>query len=912
MTHPLTAGEPLARPASSSRKGGGARGGDGSGPQPPRRGPPEPARPPRRRRPFRLVARIFGVLFGLIAVVGIAGAVIGFGAYEKFSADLPNVDVLRHYNPPLMTRVYTGNARLLAELATERRIFVPIAAIPTLVRQAFISAEDQTFYTNPGVDPLAILRATVTDLANYGRGRRPIGASTITQQVAKNMLLNNSLSLGRKAREAILAWRIDHTLTKDRILEIYLNQIYLGLQSYGVAAAAQAYFNKSLDQLTLPEAAFLAALPKAPNNYNPFRFPDAARARRDFVLDRMAADHAITSAQADAARATPVEPAVFHRQRLVAGADYFTEEVRRRLIDRFGADQTTQGGLVVNTSLEPSLQRMADAALRDGLMEYDHAHGGWRGPVGHMAMTPALASGWPATLAQTSRPAGMLPQWRLGMVLSETDAAAEIGVLDAPPATGPGAAAPPPQGQMMTLRLASLRWARPAHDDTLGPEPHRLADVMVPGDIVMVSTDGAMLPAAPATAAGPAPGAPTAQLALEQIPQVEGALVSMDPRTGRVLAMSGGWSFDQSQFNRAIQAVRQPGSSFKPYVYLTAMEKGISPSQRFLNLPYVVNLGAAGKWRPHNDDGSVGGPVSLHVALAQSLNLVTIRVAAQLGMASVAKTAIAFHLVDKMPLVLPAALGAVGTTVLRQAAGYASFDMGGREVTPSLIDSVQDSTGKLLWRAPGLTCDGCENPAQPPSVVDQRKQIADPDSVYQAGSWKTAPACRSAPGSSGSWPARPARRTNSPMPGSSASAPIWSPPSGSASTTRPARSATTSSAPRSPARSGISSWPPPCPAGPTSNSSPRPASPSRAGIAARAPQPMRSSRTRCRAPRGRPATAGWRAPSAPIPRRSAATRRTRQESTPVWADSIRGRMSAESESLNEQIRQSVALLRRHL
>jgi penicillin-binding protein 1A len=719
MTSPLTAGEPLARPPRGGRR------------DRPRKPTPDKTKSNpkagRRLRPFRLVGRLFGVLFGLLFLAGAAGAVVAVGAYEKFGADLPDVDSLKTYQPPVMSRVYAGDSRLLSELATERRIFVPIGAIPPLVQHAFISAEDQNFYSNPGVDPVAIVRAGLTDLAQIGQGRRPIGASTITQQVAKNMLLGNEVSLSRKIKELILAWRLDGALSKNRILELYLNEIYLGLQSYGVAAAAQAYFNKPLDQLTVAEAAFLAALPKAPSNLNPFRYPDAARARRDYVVDRMAADHVITTAEAVAAKAGPVATAEFHRPDMVAGADYFAEEVRRRLVARFGADKTTQGGLSVRTSLDPALQATAETALRDGLLAYDRARGGWRGPVSHLAMTPALRNGWATTLAQTPRPPGMLGKWRLGMVLETTDSEAHIGILERLDPSGPL------QPRELPLALSSLAWARPALRDSLGPAPRRITDVLQAGDLVMVEPEPAV------AAAGKTPARPE-RLALRQIPLVQGAIVSMDPVTGRVLAMSGGWSFEQSQFNRATQATRQPGSSFKPMVYLAAMEKNISPSQRVLDVPYVVDLGAAGKWRPHNDENDFSGPVSLHMAIAKSLNLVTVRLASQIGMDAVAQTAIAFHVVDTMPHVLPAALGAVGTTVLRQAAAYASLDMGGREVRPSFIDSVQDSTGKILWQAPGLSCAACDPaatgaapaaPAMPPALIDDRTQLADPASVFQ-------------------------------------------------------------------------------------------------------------------------------------------------------------------------------------
>lgn len=300
-----------------------------------------PSRTP-GRRPRRWLRRLFAVMATLLVLALLGGGVAGYAAYQHYSADLPDLNGLKNYQPKVMSRVYAGDSRLMAELATERRIFVPYPAIPDLVKHAFLAAEDQNFFSHGAIDLLAIARAGVTDVLQYGKGRRPLGASTITQQVAKNMLLGNEMSVTRKIREALLAMRIEQTLSKDRILELYLNEIYLGVQSYGVAAAAQSYFNKSLTELTPAEAAFLGGLPKAPNNYNPFRSPDAARVRRDYVLDRMADNRFVTAAEAAAAKAQPVLPTAFRRPEMVAGADYFAEEVRRRLIDKFGADQTTQ------------------------------------------------------------------------------------------------------------------------------------------------------------------------------------------------------------------------------------------------------------------------------------------------------------------------------------------------------------------------------------------------------------------------------------------------------------------------------------------------------------------------------------------------------------------------------------------
>ncbi len=720
MTGPLTAGEKLV-PSSSPP------------PPPNRRGRPAPKKTPRRGGFGRFLARLAGAAAALVVLLVLVGAGVGYVAYERFSADLPSVQGLKDYQPPVMSRVFANDGHLMAELATERRIFVPYSAIPKIVVDAFISAEDQNFWSHGGIDPVAIVRAGFTDLGQLGQGRRPEGASTITQQVAKNMLLDSQVSLSRKIKEAILAMRIEATLSKQRILELYLNEIYLGLQSYGVAAAAQAYFNKPLDKLTVPEAAFLAALPKGPNNYNPFRYPDAALARRNWVLDRMADDHVITRAEATADKATPIVPSQFRRPETVPGADWFTEDVRQKLIAKFGAENTTEGGLMVRTSMDPVLQTAAERTLRDGLMAYDHKMGGWRGPVTHLDPA-AVAHDWVAALTPISPPAGILPSWRLGVVLGITDTEARVGWIDRPPQPAlPGTPAVPHTGE---IPLSELAWARPVHDGKPGAAPRRIADVMQPGDVVMVEPatpiaaapapgNGATKPAAATTAA---PG--VQRLTLRQIPAVQGALVSLDPRTGRVLAMVGGWSFDASQFNRATQAQRQPGSSFKPFVYLTALEQGISPSQRFLDAPIVVQTDD-GPWRPNNYEMNFNGPTPLRVALEKSLNLVTLRVARRIGMAAIANNAIAFHVVDSMPLVLPAAIGAVDTTVMRMAGAYAGIDEGGREVIPSVIDSVQDRDGHVVWRPAAVSCPDCGDPAKPPQLVDDRKQIADPASDFQ-------------------------------------------------------------------------------------------------------------------------------------------------------------------------------------
>ena len=664
---------------------------------------------------------LMGALVGLVLAAGVAGAAGAWMVYQHFASGLPDVDGLRGYQPPVMSRVFANDGKLLADLATERRIFMPISAIPPMVRQAFVSAEDKNFYTHRGVDPLAILRAAATNLLQRD-GKRPIGASTITQQVAKNMLLDNEVTFARKAKEAILAFRIEKTLTKDQILELYLNEIYLGLGAYGVASAAEAYFNKPLDQLTIGEAAFLAALPKAPNNYNPFRYPELAKAQRARVLDRMTEDKVLTPEQAAPAKQEPIVPVAFKTTQVVSDADWFAEEVRRQLIAQFGQDTTTEGGLSVRTSLDPALQAAANKALRDGLIAYDHRLGGWRGPVAHIE-TATLDRDWPRLLAKVPHKPGMLPNWQLAVVLNTSDNEARVGWL-----SGVGVRGATPQSNLGEIPMSDVTWARPLHGDQLGPSPKRIDDVMQVGDVVMVEPVQAAAetppkPGAKPEAAKPVSGLP--RLTLRQIPGVQGALICMDPTTGRVLAMVGGFSFEQSQFNRATQAMRQPGSSVKPMVYLTALEAGISPNQMISNSELSITVGNQ-VWEPENSTGTFGGPVPMKTALQFSMNVPTVRLAQKIGMAAIAKTAQSFHMYDALPHMLSAALGSVETTPMREIGAYAGIAVGGKEVIPTLIDSVQDRNGRIVWRPHDLECQACSDPKAPPTITDMRTQIADP------------------------------------------------------------------------------------------------------------------------------------------------------------------------------------------
>lgn len=707
---------------------------------PPRPRAEPPKKPSKRERPkadkrppFRLFGGFVRSLFTLAIIGVVAVGVAGYGLYRKLESDLPDYRWLADYQPQQMSRIYAGDSRLMAELAAERRVFVPIEAIPRRLQQAFISAEDQNFESHQGVDPVALIRAIVTNVEQYGTGRRMVGASTITQQVAKNMLVGSDRTILRKAREALLAIRLENALPKSRILEIYLNEIFLGAQAYGVAAAAQAYFNKSLDELTISETAFLAALPKAPNNYNPLRYPEAARARRDWVIDRMMEDRAITAAEAQAAKAEPIQARPSRRPDVVPVGGFFTEEVRRELIQRFGQEQTQGGGLVVRTSLDPNLQAATEVALRNGLTAYDRRRGGWRGPLGKSAAGP---TDWLPALEALPRPPGMLNEWRQAVVLEVRERDARLGWIERP---NPRVPSEPHYGMVL---LEDLAWARPVlptpagQPPRLGNQPRRVSEVLSVGDLVMVEPEpNRPLPAAaPSRGSAPATSGPRLErLALRQIPEVEGAVVALDPNTGRVLAVSGGWSYDRSQFNRATQAMRQPGSSFKPYVYITALENGIPPNQRFLDGPIEVAT-PQGVWRPGNYGGGMsGGYVTMRSALERSLNLVTIRIAQEVGIDRVADTAARFGVIDNMPRYLSMSLGAGETTVLRQAAGYASFVNGGRRVEPTFIDSVQDQRGRVIWRSQARECSGCaagpEGP--PPPIAENRQQIADPIAAYQ-------------------------------------------------------------------------------------------------------------------------------------------------------------------------------------
>jgi penicillin-binding protein 1A len=662
------------------------------------------------------MVKLVRFLFVCAVMLAIAGCGFMGITLWYFGRDLPDYQQLAHYQPPIVTRVHAGDGRLLAEYATERRIFVPIQAIPKPVVNAFLSAEDKNFYSHHGVDPVSIVRAAITDVSRFRANRRPVGASTITQQVAKNMLLSNEISIERKVKEILLATRIEAALPKDRILELYLNEIYLGSGAYGVAAAALTYFNKSLDELTLGEAAFLAGLPKAPNRYNPGRFPLAAKARRDWVMERMVEDGAATQDELAQVEAQPLE--LRHRQEAEqVKASYFAEEVRREVLARYGEKVLYGAGLSVRTSLDERLQAASDKALRAGLIAYERSRGGWRGAVARIDPK----GDWAAHLAAVPVP-GVAADvgWRLAMVVRSEPDGATIGFAN---------------GALGHIPFSEMRWARPRYDNgSFGPYPRSAADVAKPGDVVMVDP---INPPKAEAGGGRAAGLYT----LCQVPEVSGALVAMDPHTGRVLAISGGFSFATSQFDRATQAKRQPGSSIKPFVFLTALDHGFTPSTLIDDAPISLPQGPGlPMWTPRNytkrgQEAKYHGPTPLRIAIEKSIDTMTVRAATMIGIEPIAQTVEKFGIMDHMPREYSMVLGAGETTTLRMTAAYAMLVNGGKRVTPTFIDRIQDRNGATIFHADQRPCKGCNNVEwehQPePVIPDTREQVADPGSAFQ-------------------------------------------------------------------------------------------------------------------------------------------------------------------------------------
>ena len=653
---------------------------------------------------MKLMLRFLGFLFAAGTILFVVGVGAAAGLLWHFSKDLPDYSQLQDYEPPVMTRVHAADGSLVGEYARERRLYIPIQAVPKLVINAFLAAEDKNFYEHGGLDFTGIARAGFVYLQNYGSSRRPQGASTITQQVAKNFLLTNELSMARKVKEALLALKIERTYSKDKILELYLNEIYLGLGAYGIAAASLVYFDKAVNEITIPEAAYLASLPKAPNNYHPFRQRERAIERRNWVIDRMAEAGFVKAADAEKAKRTALGVTSKVTGAHIFNAEYFTEEVRRELYERYGEKKLYEGGLSVRTSLDTKYQVLARKVLTDGLVRFDEAQG-WRGPVTKID----IAGDWGVKIAEVKALSDVAP-WRLAVVLEVGDQSARIGLQ---PGREPGGFVSK-ERTIGILPLEGMKWAKSG-----GKAPGKVSQVVAPGDVIYVE---------PAKSDG--------QFVLHQVPEVSGAMVVEDPLTGRVLAMVGGFSYDQSQFNRATQALRQPGSSFKPLVYAAALDNGYTPSTIVLDAPLEIDQGPGlGVWKPENYENNFYGPSTLRFGIEHSRNVMTVRLAQDIGMPLIAEYAKRFGIYDELPPYLSFALGAGETTLLRMVTAYGMFDNGGRKIKPTLIDRIQDRYGHTVYKHDERECVGCDAKKwedQPePSLIDRRQQVLDPMTAYQ-------------------------------------------------------------------------------------------------------------------------------------------------------------------------------------
>ncbi len=650
-------------------------------------------RPVRRIRVPRFVrwlqwifaSAFLGFIFAMIALAAVV---------QHYSASLPSTDQLSNYDPAVVTRLYAGDGKLLAEYAKEKRFFLPLSAIPKNVQQAFLSAEDKNFYTHQGVDIWGTMRAVRSNILHYGQGRTMVGGSTITQQVVKNFLLTSEKSFERKIKEAILAYRISNIYSKDKILELYLNEIYLGQGTYGVAAAAINYFDKSLDALTTEEASLLAALPKAPAYFDPAKNYKRALERRNYVINRMREDGYVDTKEAVRAAST----AIMTRNRdkgELARADFFSEEVRRALAGMYGSNVLYQGGLFVKTTLNPKFQEYADRALRHALMMYDQRHG-YRGPIGTLSSSE---TSWQTGLEKIrqEKNISLFDAQQLAVVKRVTPRV-EIGLMN---------------GDQGVIAPEHMSWAKPN---------------FTVGNVILVEP-----------AIDPKGGELKGFYRLLQIPEVNGALVVMDPHTGKVLAMSGGYAYAGSEFNRATQAKRQPGSVFKPFVYLTALESGFSPTSVIVDGPVSLPQGPGlPMWTPKNYEGDYQGPITFRTALEHSRNAVTVKIAAMIGIKRIKRVAQRFGLYeDEVAENYSMVLGAKETTLMKLVNGYSMIANGGRRVSPWLIERIDDRNGATIFRRDTRLCEACLSidttpaPQSPPTLNDERERVLDPRVAYQ-------------------------------------------------------------------------------------------------------------------------------------------------------------------------------------
>ena len=668
---------------------------------------------------FRMILSFFGGIFTTLTMsIGIVALTIG-AVFWMYGRDLPSHESLASYTPPTISRIYSGQGRLIDEFAQERRLFAPANTIPALVKQAFISAEDKNFYEHDGYDLRGIGAAAVDAVKSRGRDVR--GASTITQQVMKNFLLSGDRRAERKIKEIILAARLEETLDKEKILELYLNEIFLGQNSYGVAAASQTYFNKTLSELAPHEAAMLASLPKAPSDYHPVRRKDRLLSRRNFVLREMKENGYITEAAYLQERDMPlrsVQNGDFESfKQDLPPRDYFTDEIRRQLSENFGEGEFFTGGLTVRATIDNEMQPIAADALRRQLEQYDRGIGVWRG-TGVTLPSEALVDEetWRAALAELRVPRDIMleTQWFPAVVLEVADKGARLGIESVENEEG---------GNWVPKE--DMGWARKRNKDgKLGAR----GDLVAVGDVVLVrrmvtDNDGSFI-----------------RWTLRQVPEVQGGFVAMDVNTGRVIAMQGGFSYQASVFNRATQAKRQPGSSFKPFVFAAALDSGYSPATIVVDAPIEINT-PQGVWRPQNSSNRYYGPTPLRTGIEQSRNLMTIRLAQEVGMNVVGDYAERFGVYENLSPVLANALGSQETTLYQMVAAYAMFANGGERVEPTLVDRVQDRYGRTVYKHDKRICEDCSLPTLAagvsPRVISNRARVMDPITAYQLTSMMT-------------------------------------------------------------------------------------------------------------------------------------------------------------------------------
>jgi penicillin-binding protein 1A len=662
---------------------------------------------------LRFVGNFLGGIYSFVTLGLIFAALTLGGIFYMYSRDLPSHENLAQYTPATISRIYSGEGRIIDEFAEERRLFVASGDVPDLVKNAFISAEDKNFYTHNGYDARGIFAALIEAARTRGGNLR--GASTITQQVAKNLLLDGSRSVERKIKEIILATRLEEALSKDRILELYLNEIFLGKNSYGVAAAAQTYFNKSLAELVPHEAAMLAALPQAPGKYDPVTAKDRVTERRNYVLREMWQNGYIDEATYLSEKDQPlrtVQNGDFEAFRdALPPRDYFTDEIRRQLSGEFGEDEFFSGGLTIRATVDPDMQDAAAAALRAGLEEYDRNQGLWRG-TGKTLPSEVLESeeAWRAALADLELPRDV-PAWFPAVVLEVSEADARIGiegVMD--------------NGDGHFIPAEDVTWARKLlAGGERGPKAKVAGDLLAVGEVVLVravtNEDGTFK-----------------RWSLRQVPEVQGAFMAMDVNTGRVLAMQGGFSYQDSVFNRTTQATRQPGSSFKPFVYAAALDSGFTPATIVVDAPIEIDT-PQGLWTPKNASNKYYGPTPLRTGIEQSRNLMTVRIAQEIGMQTVAGYAERFGVYDRLPAFLANALGSQETTLFKMVAAYAMFANGGERVEPTLVDRVQDRFGKTIYRHAQRLCEDCGAASLPDgqgvTIDTNRERVMNAITAYQ-------------------------------------------------------------------------------------------------------------------------------------------------------------------------------------